>query len=473
MSHNAPDESTHRGQWTSRHGFVLAAAGSAIGLGNLWKFPYIAWSNHGGGFVFVYLIAILSVGLPIMMAEILVGRRTQKSCVGALRETLGSAWTGVGILGVVTGTIILSYYTVIAGWSLRYVVTCIRWSWRGFVAEDSSAAAFSTFSADGPLQVLLAISFMAATMGVVYRGIGGGIEAVARRLMPALFVILFILLIGALRMEGAVEALNFLLIPDFSQFQARGALEALGHAFFTLSLGMGAMITYGSYLKRNESIVRAATTVVILDTLIAVVTAFIMFAVIFSVPGLREKIGSSTVGMLFITLPNLFYTAVPLGQVLAPLFYLLVAFAALTSTISLFEVAVSYVIDQHGLLRRKAVLVCGLPVVLCSILCGLSFGGWKALSSFSLVYTGTDHAKFGLFEHLDYLAANWLLPIGGFLITLGVGWVMTRKRTETELVDENTPAWFHYGIWRFSIRYLAPVAVAVILAAVIFGKDFS
>lgn len=462
-----------RDHWTSRHGFVLAAAGSAIGLGNLWKFPYITWSNHGGAFVLVYLLAILSVGLPIMMAEILLGRRTQKGCVGALREALGPAWVGVGVLGVFTGGVILSYYTVIAGWSLRYVVICLGWSFSGFVSVESSADAFATFSADGPLQVLLVMLFMGATMAVVCRGIGGGIESVVRKLMPALFGILLVLLIGALRTDGAVEALHFLLVPDFSGFEPQGALEALGHAFFTLSLGMGAMITYGSYLKKDESIVRAATTVVILDTLIAMSAALIMFAVIFSVPGLREQIGSSTVGMLFITLPNLFYTSVPLGQVLAPLFYLLVSLAALTSTISLFEVVVSYVIDQHGLARHRAVLISGLPILVASILCGLSFGGWQNISKFSWVYADTDHAKSGLFEHLDYLASNWFLTLGGFFITLGVGWAMARSVSKSELVDENTPPWFHYGVWRMFIRYVAPVAVAAIIAAVITGQDFT
>ncbi len=462
-----------RDRWTSRLGFVLAAAGSAIGLGNLWKFPYITWDNNGGAFVLVYLLCILAVGLPIMIAEILVGRMTQKSPVGALREALGPAWSLVGGLGVFTGFVILSYYTVIAGWTLRYFVVCLGWSFNGFVSAESSSEVFGTFVSDGPLQTLLVILFMAATMAVVLKGVGGGIEKVARVLMPALFGILLLLLVSALSMKGAGQALRFIFVPDFSGFQPRGALEGLGQAFFSLSLGMGAMITYGSYLGPRESVVRSATLVVILDTMIAVLAAVIMFSVIFSVPGMQEQIGKSTVGMLFITLPQLFYTAVPFGVLLAPLFYVLVAFAALTSTISLLEVVCSYFIDERKYTRRKAVTVCGLGTLVGSILCALSFGSSQFLSSFSLVYRGAAYAKRGLFEHMDYVASNWFLSVGGFFITLGVGWIMTRRTSEGELVDETTPRWFNYGAWRVLVRYVAPAAVAIIIAAVVSGKDFS
>lgn len=462
-----------RGHWSSRLGFILAAAGSAIGLGNLWKFPYITWANQGGAFVLLYLLCIAAIGLPIMMAEILIGRRTQKSPVGAMAEAFGARWKWVGGLGVLTGFVILGYYSVIAGWTLRYFAVCVGWSVRGFDAEAASGAAFGAFVANGVLQLVLAGLFMVLTTAVVYRGIGGGIERVARTLMPLLFGILVLLLVSALTMDGAGSALGFIFNLDFSALQPRGALEALGHAFFTLSLGMGAMITYGSYLSRKDSVVSSAGIVVALDTLIAIVATIIMFSVIFSVPGMAEQINKSTAGMLFITLPQLFYAEVPFGVLLAPLFYLLVAFAALTSTISLLEVVVSYFIDQRGMARGKATFLCGATTFVLSALCGLSFGSSKLLSNFSWVYRGTDHAKSGLFDHLDYLASNWMLPIGGFFITLGAGWLMTRQATEGELVDDTTPAWFRYGLWRFAIRYVAPLAVAAIIVAVISGKDFS
>lgn len=458
-----------RDHWSSRLGFVLAAAGSAIGLGNLWKFPYITWDNRGGAFVLVYLAAIAAVGLPIMIAEILIGRKTQKSVVGAFAEALGPAWKVVGGLGVATGWILLGYYTVVAGWTLSYLARCLRWSFDGYPAGHDPGAAFGALVSDGEVQLVLSAAFMALTVGVVYFGVGRGIERVTRALMPALFGILLLLLVTALSMEGAGQALGFIFRPSFDELSWDGALEALGHSFFTLSLGMGAMVTYGSYISRRESVVSSAAWVVALDTLIAIVATVIMFSVIFSVPGMPEQVGRSTAGMLFISLPELFYTAVPFGALLAPLFYLLVGFAALTSTISMLEVAVSYWIDQRGVTRQRAALLCGGAIFAITVAAGLSLGAWGPLSNF--VVFGQ---KAGLFATLDHLVANWLLPVGGLAITLGAGWFMTRDATRAELADGTEPRWFRYGAWRFVIRWVSPLAVAAILAAVIFlGEDFS
>jgi NSS family neurotransmitter:Na+ symporter len=302
---------------------------------------------------------------------------------------------------------------------------------------------------------------------VVHRGIRGGIERVARLLMPVLFGILLLLLISAMTLKGAGEALSFIFKPDFSQLRPIGVLEALGHSFFTLSLGMGAMITYGSYLGRRESVVRSSLVVVLLDTVIAIAATVIMFSVIFSFD-MTDAVDKSTAGMLFITLPTLFYENVPFGIVLAPMFYMLVGFAALTSTISLLEVVVSYFIDQRKWTRPRATWTCSAGIFLLSTLCGLSFGGWAAISDFNWI-----QAKRGLFDHLDHVAANWLLPVGGFFITLAAGWAMTREETESELVSDDKPRWFSYPAWRFCIRFLAPAAVAAIIVAVIAGKDFS
>lgn len=462
---------TTRDHWSSRLGFVLAASGSAIGLGNLWKFPYITWENHGGAFVLVYLLCIAAVGLPIMITEILIGRRTQRGPVAALAEVAGRKWAWIGGIGVVGGFVILGYYTVIAGWTLRYFSRCLVWSvsglsgGRGFsggVADD-----FGRFIADGPLQVGLSIAFMLLTAVIVLRGISGGIERVSRLLMPLLFGILLLLVVSALRLEAAGEALSFIFRPDFSQLEPVGILEALGHSFFTLSLGMGAMITYGSYLNRGDSVVSSAAIIVVLDTLIALFATVIMFSVILSFD-MQGSVSGSTAGMLFITLPTLFYEQVPGGAILAPLFYVLVGFAALTSTISLLEVVVTYFTDSRGWTRRKAVGICSGTIMGLSVLCGLSFGAWPALSGFNLIAS-----KQGLFAHLDHIASNWILPIGGFFITLTAGWLMTRQATEEELVNANAPRWFSYPVWRFFIRYVAPLAVAAIIVAVIAGKDFS
>lgn len=367
-----------------------------------------------------------------------------------------------------TGFVILSYYTVVAGWTLSYFVRCSSWTIGGYETHDASAD-FGSLITDGSLQTLLSGLFMVFTVGIVLGGIGRGIERVARLLMPALFVILILLLGSALTMDGAGRALEFIFMPRFDELGRDGVLEALGHAFFTLSLGMGAMITYGSYLSRHESVVSSAGLVVVLDTVIALFATVIMFSVIFSTPGMSDSVDGSTAGMLFMTLPDLFYTQVPFGQILAPLFYLLVGFAALTSTISLLEVVVAYFIDERRWTRRNATMACGTVIFGISILCGLSFGASSGLSGFT-VFEG----KQGLFATLDHLASNWLLPIGGFLTTLAAGWFLARKVSARELSDPAAPGWFHYGMWRFFIRFVSPAAVLAIILAVIFlHADFS
>lgn len=458
-----------RGNWSSSLGFILAATGSAIGLGNLWKFPFITWNNNGGAFVLVYLICIVAVGLPIMMAELLIGRSTQKSAVGALKEAVGPLWGIVGGWGVLCGFILLSYYTVIAGWSLFYFTKTVGWSLNGFPADLSTGELFGAQVGNGGLQLGLSFLFSVGTVSIVYFGVQKGIERIARIFLPVLFVILVMMLISALGMSGSGEALAFIFKPNFAELEPRGVLEALGHSFFTLSLGMGAMITYGSYIDKNQSIVKASAVIVILDTIIALVATVIMFSVIFSVAGMAEEVGASTVGMLFISLPQLFYTEVPFGTILGPLFYVLIALAALTSTMSLLEVVAAFIIDEHGVGRRKATLMCGGAVFLFTILAGLSFGAVPALSGFSIF-----EGKSGWFENADHFVSNWMLPTGGLAITIAAGWMMTRRATESELMDGTEPKWFRYGAWRFFIRYVAPAAVAsIIIAVMFFGVDFS
>lgn len=458
-----------RGNWTSSAGFVLAATGSAIGLGNLWKFPFITWENDGGAFVLVYLICIAAVGLPIMMAELLIGRRSQRSAVGALKEAAGPLWGIVGGWGVLAAFILLSYYTVIAGWSLFYFAKSVGWSVGGFPAGLAMGDMFNEQSSNGPLQLALSLGFSVATIGVVYFGVQRGIERIARIFLPILFGILVLMLFSALGMSGSGEALGFIFRPNFGELSSGSVLEAVGHSFFTLSLGMGAMITYGSYIARNQSVVKASGMIVFLDTLIALVATVIMFSVIFSVAGMEEQVGGSTVGMLFISLPELFFTEVPFGSLLGPLFYVLVALAALTSTMSLLEVVTSYLIDERGISRHKATVASGAAIFVFTIFAALSFTGTPILSTLNIFGEGKD----GWFSTADHFVSNWMLPTGGFLIALAAGWFMTRKATEEELVDGTQPSWFRYGAWRFFIRFVAPAAVLVIIIAVILGRDFS
>ena len=467
-----------RDQWSSNLGLILAATGSAIGLGNLWKFPFITWQNEGGAFVLVYLICIAAVGLPIMMAELLIGRKTQKSVVGALKEAVGPAWGIVGFWGVLCGFILLSYYTVIAGWSLFYFVKTAEWTVSGFPTGASMGDLFGQQAGNGALQLGLSLAFSIGTVSIVYFGVQQGIERIAKLSLPVLFGILLLLLVSALGMSGSGEALAFIFRPNFGELHRTSVLEALGHSFFTLSLGMGAMVAYGSYIGRDQSIVKASAVIVALDTLIAIAATVIMFSVIFSVPGMDEQVsGTGTVGMLFISLPELFFTEVPFGRVLGPLFYVLVALAALTSTISLLEVVVSYVIDEHGMQRHRATLACGGAVFVFTVLAAVSFGAVPAITNLQIpgalgdTFFGGKSSWFGMADHF---VSNWMLPTGGLGITLAAGWLMTREATRSQLVDETTPGWFRYGAWRFFIRYVAPAAVAAILVAVIFfGVDFS
>ncbi len=467
MDHQQSTKS--RAQWGSRLGFILAAAGSAVGLGNLWKFPYITYENGGGAFVLVYLVAIVLVGAPIMLAEIILGRKTQLGPVGAFRRLGrdrpgGRAWVGVGILGVVTGFVILSYYSVVAGWTLRYIVLALSGK-LGPLANDPAALQtfFGGFLSNPWQQTFFHLSFMGATVGVVYFGVGHGIERAAKVLMPVLFTILLGLMLYVVWTPGFNQALAFIFRPNFSELTSGGVLEALGHSFFTLSLGMGAMLTYGSYMGKKTSIPRAAITVCVLDTVIAVMACIIMFSIIFSFD--FEITKSSTI--LFTTLPVVFFK-LPGGAAISALFYVLVAFAALTSTISLLEVVASYAIDEFGWARRRATLIMGGSIALFGILNALSLGGVQSLSEINFI--GRPSTA-GIFGTLDYLASNWFLPVGGFLIALFVGWALTKDENLQELEAGHGPM-KTFGVWRFLLRFAAPLAVGAIIVSVILGAEY-
>jgi len=457
-----------RDRWASRIGFVLAAAGSAVGLGNLWKFPYITWHNNGGAFVLIYLVCVIIVGLPIMMAEIMLGRRTQESPVPAFQKLGSPGWGLVGFLGVLTGFVILGYYSVIAGWSISSFFDCLDWSFNGY--ERPADDAFGNFLSDGLKQIGLGVLFLCFTGIIIWRGVSKGIEKAAKILMPMLFVILGYLLIRVLFLPGIGQTFEFLFRPNFNELPAAGILEALGHAFFTLSLGMGVMITYGSYMSKRGSVTKAAGLVVFLDTLIALLACVIMYTIIFSVSGMQTEVKGSTVGMLFVTLPNLFYTELSGGSIVGPLFYILVAFAALTSTISLLEVIVSFFIDKLHVKRHVATIVSLFIVLMNTILSAVSLGAVPYISDFEL-FSG----KPGFLSTLDHLAANWMLPVGGLLTTIFVGWFVSRNIALEEfgLVDENGNPNIFFKIVMVLLRYIAPAAILAVIIAVILGKDFS
>ncbi len=467
------DDSRGRGRF-GQIGFIFAAVGSAIGLGNIWKFPYITYANDGGSFVLVYLAAIALIGLPIMMAELVIGRRTRQSPVGAFIRAAkdsagGRAWGAVGGLAVTGSFILLSYYALIAGWTVYYFGQCLAWSARGMDLEGQTLGeSFGAFLANGPLQIGFHALFMLITVGVVALGVHDGIERVTKALMPVLGAILLLLVVNSFWSPGFGEAMRFLF--HVGPITADGLLEAVGHAFFTLSVGMGAMVTYGSYMSSRQSIPRSAVTICLLDTLIAIMACVVMFSIIFSVSAAeRAATFGKSATILFTTLPRMFYD-MPLGVVLAPLFYLLVGFAALTSTISLLETVASYLIDRRGFSRRRASLVTGAAIFAFGIPSGLSLGASGALSSFAPFGERAE----GFFGTMDYTVSNWILPLGGLSMAVFVGWFLSRGKSREELAAGHGDVSRWHSIWRnVLLRFVCPVAILWIIWAVIGGRSFA
>ncbi|AKU92885.1 sodium-dependent transporter [Vulgatibacter incomptus] len=443
-----------RGQWSSKLGFVLAAAGSAVGLGNIWKFPYITGTNGGGLFVLVYLLCVGLVGIPILAAEVLVGRAGQRSAVGTFRglSRPRSPWVALGGLSVLIPTLILSYYSVVAGWCLDYVVAAATGGIGGAGVEGLPGL-FDGLYASAERNLLWHAVFMAITAAIVIGGVQGGVERASRFLMPALFVMLLALLVQSAMLPGFVEGARFVFAPDPSKLTAAGVLEALGHAFFTLSVGMGAMLTYGSYLSDGESIPGAAISIGVLDTLVALGACLVIFPLTFSF-GMEPAAGP---GLVFKILPVAF-AQMPFGGLWATVFFVLLFFAALTSAISLLEVPTSYAIDEWGLSRRTATLgACALILAL-GIPSALS-GGEGFFGAGLAAATGRNW-----FDWFDHAATNWMLPVSGLGLSTFVAW-----RLSEELRQPAFAAGTRFGkqariyrVWLLLLRYLAPVGIVAV-----------
>lgn len=446
------DAGANRGHWGSRLGFILAAAGSAVGLGNIWKFPYITGENGGGLFVLIYLVCIAVVGLPIMMAEVIVGRAAQRSPVGAFGHLAGaeSAWKLVGWMGVFTGFIILSYYSVVAGWSLHYLYLSAT---NAFAGLDATAigATFGEVYKSASINLSWHLVFMTMTIGIVVGGVSGGIEAAAKILMPALFALMLYLLVQAYFLPGFGKAFEFVFYPHTERLSPAGVLEALGHSFFTLSLGMGAMVTYGSYLRHDDDAVQSSTTIAGLDTLVALLACMILFPITFSF-GMEAEAGP---GLVFASIPiALSQTAG--GQVLMVVFFFMLFFAALSSAISLLEVVASTAIEQFNLPRPTATLITGVAIAVLGVPCALS--GVEG-SPFNETWAGIFTKNF--FDSFDYLASNWLLPLGGLMVAVYVGWIMPDDVRRDEFCRGSSWA-SQYDVWLSFLRFVAPAGILVL-----------
>ncbi len=441
-----------RGTWGSRVGFVLAGAGSAVGLGNIWGFPTRVGENGGAAFVLVYLVCVIFICLPIMIAELAIGRRTQSDPVGAYAKLRpGTRWWMAGGLGVAAGFGVLSFYSVIAGWALAY----IWFSASGAVSGDAveSATFFTDFTSHAPSSLFFTFVMLAATAGIILGGIRAGIERVSKLLMPALAILLIVLAWHASTLPGAAEGLAYYLKPDFSKMMSFGALNAaLGQAFFSLSLGLGTMLVYGSYLTKRESIAKSAIMVVALDTGLALLAGFVIFPSGFSIPGFDPT--STGPGLIFMVLPRLFAT-LPGGQFFGAAFFILLALAALTSAISLLEVPVPHFIDSHGWTRKRAVLIVTTATFALAVPSALATGASSFFSE--LPGVGMD------FQSLMITVWNdFALPIGGLITAIFVGYVWRIDSALEELLAEQ--AWFpNTKLWGWMVRYVCPVAIFVII----------
>jgi len=445
------------GQWSSRMAFILAATGSAVGLGNIWKFPYITGENGGGAFVLVYLLCVLIIGIPIMIAEITLGRRGRQSPMNtmytlAIESGHSPLWKLLGFMGVFAGFIILSYYSVIAGWAIYYMFLAGGSEFTGITAAGVNSK-FLTFTQDPVYLLFFHTLFMLITMYVVSQGVRSGLEKATKLLMPALFVILLILDGYALNTKNVDQGISFLFYPDFAKLSWAAVLTAMGHAFFTLSLGMGAIMVYGSYLPRHTSIAQASMIIAIADTVVALLAGVAIFPVVFS-HGLEAGSGP---GLLFITLP-LAFGQMEWGSVFGTLFFLLVIFAAWTSSISLLEPAVTWLVENHGFKRIKATFVAGVAIWVMGIFTVFSFNKW----AFKFSFLGQTYEN-GFFNIFDILTANVMLPLGGMLIALFAGWFMSREATRDELDMQD----WAYRSWRFLVRYISPFAILIVFLNVI------
>lgn len=433
-----------RGVWGTRLGFILAASGSAVGLGNIWKFPYITGEYGGGAFVLVYLGCIALVGLPLMYAELIIGRRGHGSALGSLKALVsqqGGAGRDLseftGTLAVASGFLILSYYSVVAGWAIHFL--WVSMDLIPLSAEGGAATTFGHLVGDWRLSTLWHTVFLCLTITVVGRGVHEGIERACSRLMPALAGILCVLLVYVGLTGGLARSFEFLFRPDFAKLSGEGVLEALGHAFFTLSLGMGAMITYGSYLQNDRTVVRDGVTVAVLDTVIALLAGLVIFAVVFAANG-NPAAGP---GLVFVTLPDLFAT-MPGGELVGMAFFFLLIFAAWSSAISLLEVVVAYFIDQHSLSRTQASWLLGGLIWMA----GVGSALWSPVLDF-----------------LDNLTTRYMLPVGGLVIAILAGWFVRRGDREAgflSLGDSGRPL---AAVWTVTIRFVTPVLLAAVLLA--------
>ncbi|MBN1988334.1 MAG: sodium-dependent transporter [Bacteroidales bacterium] len=446
-------QSPIRDSFGSKFGIIAAAAGSAVGLGNIWKFPYITGQNGGGAFLLIYLLCVILIGVPVMMSEFAIGRRGQRNAFGSFKAlSPNKPWYMVGLMGVVAAFFILAFYSAVAGWTLEYIVQSVTHRF----ANQSTAnlqTSFNSFISGTYRPVIWQLIFMALTAAIVIAGVKKGIEKYTKLLMPILVLLILILCLRSVTLDGAMAGLSFLFKPDFSKITGETILFALGQAFFSLSLGMGTLITYASYFGKNENLALTAVQVSLADTIIAVLAGVMIFPAVFAF-NIEPASGPS---LVFITLPGIFQQ-MPGGDIFGAIFFVLLAVAALTSTISVLEVVVAYFAEELKLSRKKATLLASVSIAVLGIFASLSFG---PLANFKIFGKG-------VFDLLDFTASNVLLPLGGLFIVLFIGWYFTKDLTRAELSNENKLRVRFFPAYIFIVRFVAPLAITAIFIYSIF-----
>ncbi|MCC5855082.1 MAG: sodium-dependent transporter [Idiomarina sp.] len=444
---------THN-RWSSNFSFVLAATAAAVGLGNIWKFPYIMGENGGGAFVLIYLLFIFMIGVPVLMAEVMIGRRGRSSPGFAARKLatesgVHPAWQVTGWMGMFAGFMILTFYTVIAGWALSYMVKAARGTFVG-INEETVGVVFGSMVGSASELLFFSTIIIVGTVLVVGKGFKHGLERAVRLLMPLLLVLLVIIAIYAANIGDFGAAASFIFSPNFSELTTQGVLIALGHAFFTLSLASGVMIIYGSYLPKGTSIVRTSIWIAVADTVVAIVAGLAIFPIVFGY-GLEPGEGP---GLIFQTLP-LAFAAMPFTTITATVFFVMLVLAAFTSAIAMIEASVAFIQEQFGMTRWGAAITSGAVLWLIGLATVFSFSG--------AAWTQIDWNFFGkplptIFDAIDHIASNVLLPLGGLMAAVFTGWVMKTQFTREELAASGSV----YTIWQICVRYLAPIAIILI-----------
>ncbi|CAM3246621.1 sodium-dependent transporter [Brevibacillus invocatus] len=431
-------------QWTNRLGFILAAAGSAIGLGAIWKFPYVAGTSGGGAFFLLFLLFTIVIGLPLLLAEFTIGRSTQKEAISAYKAIApGTLWPWVGRLGVATSFILLSFYSVVGGWILIYLIRAFT----GQLMGQPYEALFREVIGHPAGAVSAQFAFMLITSWVVARGVQNGIESANKYMMPTLFILFLVLMIRSLTLEGAMEGVAFFLLPDFSKLNAEAILYAMGQSFFSLSVGVSVMVTYSSYLAKNENLVRSAGSIVGLNLLVSLFAGLAIFPAVFSL-GVEPTAGP---GLLFIVLPSVF-EQIPLGSLFLLIFLALFLFATLTSAFSLLEIIVASIAKGDEQKRKKLSWVIGFLIFLAGIPSALSYGLLADIQLFGK----------SIFDAADYLVSNILLPLGALLIAIFVPFKMKRAVLIEELQATTSIGKKMFLLWLMLLKYVAPIAIILV-----------